>query len=166
MSIQNVSSSTAAINSQLLQQQQQSGNSSFGSSNLPQLTSSQVQNLQQALQADLQQAFSSGGNPQTQVDSSVSNTLSQSGFSQNQIQSILNKINQGFGGAKKGGHGHGAHHARGAINSLIQTLQNSQASQTSSTGTSTTSSTSSALLTSAVTSSQSTTAGQSLDVTA
>lgn len=165
MSIQNVSSSTAALNSQLLQRQQ-SGSSDFSSLSLPQLTSSQVQNLQQALQSDLQQAFSGGGNPQTQLDTSVSNTLSQAGFSQNQIQSILSKINQGFGGAGKGGRGHGAHHARHAINNLIQTLQNNQASPSSSTGASATSSTSSTLLTSATASNPSTTTAQSLDVTA
>ncbi|HWB09680.1 MAG TPA: hypothetical protein VG826_10660 [Pirellulales bacterium] len=172
MSIQNVSSSTAALNAQLLQQQQQSGDSDFSNASLPQLTSSQVQGLQQALQNDLQQAFTAGtgsstsGSVQTQLDNSVSNTLSQAGFSQNQIQSILDKINHGFTGTGRGGRGHGAHHARQVINSLIQTLANNGSSASTTTSGSTSSTATTSVLTSAVNDSQSTTAGQSIDVTA
>lgn len=167
MSIQSVSSSTAALNAQLLQQQE-SGATDFSNLNLPQLTSDQVQNLQQSLQSDLQQAFSSGtssGNVQTQLDNSVSDTLSQAGFSQKQIQTILDKVSQGFGEAGRGGRGHGAHHARHAINSLIQTLQGNESAQPSS-SLSTSSTSANTLLTSAVTGSPSTTAGPSIDVTA
>jgi hypothetical protein len=167
MSIQNVASSTAALNAQLLEQQQ-SGAASFNNQNLPQLTSDQVQNLQQALQNDVRQAFSSGasgGNVQTQLDNSVSSTLSQAGFSQNQVQSFLDKINQGFGASSRGGRGHAAHHARHAVNNLIQTLQSNTAGQSSS-GTSTSSTTSNNLLTSSVSGSPSTTAGQSIDLAA
>jgi hypothetical protein len=172
MSIQNVNSSTAALNAQLLQQEQQSGNSSFSSQDLPQLSTNQVQSLQQALQTDVQQALSGsagGGNFQTQLDSSVSNSLSQAGFSQSQIQSVIDKLNQGANGSSSTQkHGHGGHHARRVLNSLVQTLNSNASGQssTSSSGSTGTATSSSTTLLDAVTNTSSTTSGQSLDVTA
>jgi len=170
MSIQNVLTSTAAVNSQLLQQQDTGASSDFSGQSLPQLSTSQVQSLQQALQNDLQQALSTGtsnGSLQSQLDSSVSNTLQSAGFSQDQTNSVLDKLNQALTKGGRGRGGHGGHRAKQVFNSLIQALQNNATGQsTSSTSVTSTSNPSATTLLSAVTGSESTTSGQSLDVSA
>lgn len=133
MSVQNINSSTAALNVQLLQSSNAS-DSTFSDTDLPQLTSSQAQQLQQALTQDIQQAFSGGGPPaniQSQLDNSVSNTLTQAGFSDSQKQTVLDKINQALTGGGRAKHGHGHGHGRHRVSQLVQNL--AQAVQNSST---------------------------------
>jgi hypothetical protein len=138
MSIQNVSSSTAALNAQLAQQQQ-GASSLFNSQSLPQLSTDQVQSLQQALQSDLQQALSgttgNTGGFQTQLDNSVSNSLSQAGFSQSQIQTVIDKLNgQGSNSNATSSQGHHGHHARRVLNGLVQSLESNATGQSSTSG--------------------------------
>lgn len=143
MSVQNINSSTAALNAQLLQSST-AGDSGFSDSELPQLSSSQAQQLQQALTQDIQQAFAGGGSSagvQSQLDSSVSNTLTHAGFSDAQKQTVLDKINQALTGGGRAKHGHGHGHGRHRVNQVVQNL--AQAVQTSSSTTAGQSSTSS-----------------------
>lgn len=172
MSIQNINSSTAALNAQVLQGNNSNSDSTFSSADLPQLSSSQIQQLQQALTQDVQQAFASGASGsglQSTIDNSASNTLGQFGFSQTQTQTVLDKLNQAAGGqgqtgrAHHGGRGHGRRQSQQVINSLIQTLQNSANSQT--TGSSDSTNPTNTLL-SAITSSPSTSSGQGVDLSA
>lgn len=145
MSVQNINASTAALNAQLLQSST-AADSSFGDTQLPQLSSSQAQQLQQALTQDIQQAFASGGSPstiQSQLDSSVSNTLGQAGFSDAQKQAVLDKINQALTGGGKARHGHGHGHGRHRLSQIVQNLaQAVQSSSSSTAGQPSTSSTS------------------------
>lgn len=172
MSIQNIGSSTAALNAQLLQSSNSSSDSSFNGADLPQLSSDQIQQLQQALTQDVQNAFasgSSGGDLQSQIDNSVSTTLGKFGFSSSQTQTVLDKLNQAAGGQARAGHahgggrGHGRRQAQQVVSSLIQTLQNSANGQTS--GTTDPSSPTNTLL-SAITGTSSTDSGQGVDFTA
>lgn len=171
MSIQSINSSTAALNAQLLQPNNTGSDSSFDSSNLPQLSSSQIQQLEQALTQDVQQAFASGATGsdlQSQIDNSVSNTLGQFGFNGNQTQTVLDKLNQAAGGqgqtgrAHRGGHGHGRRQAQQVVNSLIQTLQTANGQSTNSSDSTDSTNT----LLSAITASPSTSSGQGVDLTA
>lgn len=171
VSIQNIGSSTAALNAQLLQSSNSSGDSSFNSADLPQLSSDQIQQLQQALTQDVQNAFASGasgGDLQSQIDNNVTTTLGKFGFNANQTQTVLDKLNQAAGGqghagrAHGGGRGHGRR-AQQVIANLIQTLQNSANGQT--TNSSDSSNPTNTLL-SAITGSPSTSSGQGLDLTA
>ncbi|HVX12356.1 MAG TPA: hypothetical protein VHC22_14330 [Pirellulales bacterium] len=179
MSIQNISSSTAALNAQLAQQQQGTS-SSFDTQSLPQLSTDQVQSLQQALQTDLQQALSgAAGNPagyQTQLDNSVTNTLSQAGFSQSQIQTIVDKLNDQGTNGNAASQGHHGHHARRVLNGLVQALESNATGQSSTSGSAGSSSTGSGATSNATASgstlleeienASSTGAGQSLDMLA
>lgn len=172
MSIQNIGSSTAALNAQLLQPSSSSADSTFNGADLPHLTSSQIQQLQQALTQDVQQAFASGASGsdlQSQINDNVSNTLGQFGFSSAQTQTVLDKLNQAAGGQGRTGHAHGG--GRGHLRrstqqvlvNLIQALQNSANGQT--TGGSDSTNPASTLL-SAMTASPSSNSGQGLDLTA
>jgi hypothetical protein len=192
MSVQSVNNSTAALTSQWLQSQ---SSSLFGSSDvqsLPQLSGDQLQQLRQALQQDVQQAFagqtsgggangssSSGSNPngstsslQTQLDQSISNTLSQFGFSDSQTQSVLDKLNQALSGAQGAsghahrGHGHARHHVQQALNGIFQALQNNSSGQTSNTDSSAGSSNSSTTSLNGITAIPLSSSGQSIDLTA
>lgn len=172
MSIQNINSSTAALNAQLVQGGNSSSDNSFNAADLPQLSSTQVQQLQQALTQDVQQAFASGasgGDLQSTIDNSVSNTLGQFGFSQTQTQSVLDKLNQAAGGQGRtgrthhGGRGHGQRQSQQVIHSLIQTLRNSANGQTTNSSDST--NPADTLLT-AITGSPSASSGQGVDLTA
>lgn len=171
MSIQNINSSTAALNAQLVQGGNSSSDSSFNAADFPQLSSTQVQQLQQALTQDVQQAFASGASGsdlQSTIDSSVSNTLGQFGFSQTQTQTVLDKLNQAAGGqghtgrAHHGVRGHGRRQAQQVINSLIQTLNSANGQSTNSSD----STNSTDTLLAAITGSPSTSSGQGVDLTA
>jgi len=171
MSIQNIGSSTAAFNAQLLQSSNSSGDSSFNGADLPPLSSSQIQQLQDALTQDVQQAFASGasgGDVQSQIDNNVSNTLGQFGFNSSQTQTVLDKLNQAAGGQGRAGHAHGGARGHGrraqqVIANLIQTLQNSANGQTS--GATDPSNPVNTLL-NAITGASSTSSGQGVDFTA
>lgn len=193
MSVQSVNNSTAALTSQWLQSQ---SSSLFGSSDvqsLPQLSGDQLQQLRQALQQDVQQAFagqtsgaaangsnSSGSNSngstsslQTQLDQSISNTLSQFGFTDSQTQSVLDKLNQALSGAQGAsghshrGHGHARHHVQQALNGIFQALQNnSSGQQASNTDNSAGSSNSSTTSLNGITAVPLSSSGQSIDLTA
>ena len=172
MSVQNINSSTAALNAQLLQSSTAS-DSGFSNSDLPQLSGSQAQQLQQALTQDIQQAFSGGGSTsavQSQLDSSVSNTLTQAGFSDAQKQTVLDKINQaltGGGRAKHGhGHGHGRHRVSQVAQNLTQAVQNPSSSTAGQSSTSSTSGSTSAGGTASLIGQTTGGAGSSLDLTA
>ena len=174
MSIQNINSSTAALNAQLLQPSNSSSDSSFTGADLPQLSTSQVRQLEQALTQDVQQAFSSGTSGsglQSQTDSSVSKTLGQFGFDSTQTQTVLDKLNQaaggqGHAGRAHGGRGHGWRHAQQVISNLAQTLLNSANAQTANGSGNTETSNSTDTLLSAITGSPSTSSGQGVDLTA
>lgn len=121
----------AALNAQLLQQQDSGASADFSNQSLPPLDSGQVQSLQQALQNDVQQSLSGGASGGlSQLDGSLSNTLKQFGFSQNQVDSFLQKLNQAASGS---GHARHGRHARQVVNNLVQTLA-SNASSSSSAG--------------------------------
>lgn len=152
MSIQNITSSSAALSSSLLQFADSSSNSSSSDlQGLPQLSSDQLQQLRQALQQDLRQAFAGGGSAsgsgqantanasgvQSQLDQSISDTLGQFGFTDAQKQSVLDKINQALtgGGATAGKRGHGRHHVHQALNSIFQALQSASGSPSASNST-------------------------------
>jgi hypothetical protein len=181
MSIQNISSSSAALSSSFLQFADSSNNSSSSDlQGLPQLSSDQLQQLRQALQQDLRQAFSSassaGGNGQgnttnasgvqSQLDQSISDTLGQFGFTDAQKQTVLDKINQALtgGDGTSGKRGHGRHHVHQALNSIFQVLQSASGSQSVSNSTAGGASTPTSA--SSVVGAGANSPGQTLDVTA
>lgn len=192
MSVQSVYNSTAALTTQWLQSQSAS---LFGSSDvqsLPQLSSDQLQQLRHALQQDVQQAFagqtsgpgangtnSSGSNSngstsslESQLDQSISNTLSQFGFTDSQTQTVLDKLNQALSGAQGSsghahrGHGHARHHVQQALNGIFQALQNYSSSQTANADSGSGSSNSSTTSLNGITAVPLSSSGQSIDLTA
>lgn len=194
MSVQSLNSSTNSLYAQLMQAESSNLFGSSSGQSLPQLSSDQLQQLQQALQQDLQQAFSgqssgsssSGANAsgasangssssvQSQLDQSVSNTLGQFGFTNSQTQSVIDKLNQALSGPQGAsghawhGHGHGRHRVQQTVNSLLQALENNSSSQNSSTsgGSSSSDLSSSSLNGITAVPLSNSSSGQSLDLTA
>lgn len=194
MSVQGVINSAAALNAEWLQAQSSNPFSSSDAQSLPQLSGDQLQQLRQALQQDVQQAFagqapgatangsnSSGSNSscstsslQSQLDQSISNTLAQFGFTDSQTQTILDKLNQAFSGssgasghAHRGhGHGHARHQVQQTLNSLLQTLQSISSGSSSSTNNSGNSTDSSQNSLNGITAVQLASSGQAIDLTA
>ena len=186
MSVQSLNSSTNSLYAQLMQAESSNLFGSSGGQSLPQLSSDQLQQLRQALQQDVQQAFAgqtpaanasnsnsngSTGSPQSQLDRSISNTLTQFGFNDSQTQTVLDKLNQALSGSQGAsgyahrGHGHARHHVQQALNGIFQALQNNSgsSSSTDTSGNSTDSSPTSLNGINAVPLSNS---GQSIDLTA
>lgn len=157
MSVQSLNGSSNSLYAQLLQAESSSLFGSPDSQSLPQLSNDQLQQLKQALQQDLRQAFSgqssgsgstpSSSNPngatpsgsasslQSQIDQSVSNTLGQFGFTNSQTQSVIDKLNQALSGPQGASghawHGHGRHRVQQTVNSLLQAFENNSSSQNS-----------------------------------
>jgi hypothetical protein len=127
--IDSLTGSNNTLLASLTQQQSQANTTPIQLTDAPQLSQTQLQTLQQQLQQDIQSAFQQGGSTsdiQSNLTTSIGNTLQSAGFSSTDQKAVTDRIKQSFQQAvssqKSGGHHHGRRAVSQVASQLIQQL--------------------------------------------